>query len=297
MTRPGERTPRDVPLQAAPWLVQLSAGGRPLRATSFAVMPDGSDIPFRLVYPRPAASTVQLHASYLDRIAYMRPGTVMVKTKQSRLVATALLTRDQPDATLSLELPSGASAGGAHGFAAYFKLGVEHILTGFDHLLFLAALLIGVRKTKPMLVIVTTFTLAHSITLGLAAFDVIVLPARIVEPLIAASIIVVGLENIFRREASADRYWLSGLFGLIHGFGFASLLRETALARSGGEMIVALLGFNLGVESGQMLVAAPLVPLLLLLRRKTAFDPQGVRALSTVVIAVSAVWLWQRLAA
>ncbi|MBC8094714.1 MAG: HupE/UreJ family protein, partial [Akkermansiaceae bacterium] len=114
-------------------------------------------------------------------------------------------------------------------FLEFLKLGIEHILIGFDHLLFLCALLIGVRQIKPMLWIITCFTLAHSVTLALSALNIVMLSSRLVEPLIALSIIVVAVENIFRKEATTDRYWMAGGFGLIHGFGFASVLRDTGL--------------------------------------------------------------------
>jgi len=294
MTRAGGRDLIDLPPAAASWLFQLVADGAPLQAQSLVAAPHNVEIPFRIIYPRPASSDLRLRASYFDRIEYMRAGTVTVLTPQSRLLGSALVSRDRPEASLPLVLPAGAAQAGAHGFAAYFRLGVEHILSGFDHLLFLAALLLGVRRARTMLVIVTVFTLAHSVTLGVAAFDAIVLPPRVVEPLIAVSIVIVGLENILRRGAVADRYWLAGAFGLIHGFGFAGLLRET-VAGAGGGMAVPLLGFNLGVEAGQLLVAGLAVPLLLLLRRNALFEREGVRVLSGLVIAISAVWVWQRL--
>lgn len=288
-----------LPAAAAARLVQLSANGSALPPRSFVAAPGDVEIPFRVVYARPATDGVQLRAAYFHKIDYMRPGALVVSNAQRRIIATAMLTSAKPQAAFPLTLTEGETAiAGAHGFADFFRLGVEHILTGFDHLLFLAALLLAVRKIKPMLIIVTAFTAAHSVTLALAAFDLVVLPSRVVEPLIAASIIVVGLENMWRRDATADRYWLAGVFGLIHGFGFAGLLRETLAAGSGSGsgIVVPLMGFNLGVEAGQLLVAALVVPLLLLLRRHARFERYGVPALSAVVIVVSTLWLWQRLA-
>lgn len=296
ITRRGARTPIALAPGAAALLMQMSASGRPLAPSAFVVTPHDSEIPFGIVFPRPKEDAVQLRAAYFDKIDYMKPGTVMVKNQQSRLIASALLTRDRPQAAIPLQLNAASAAVlGKQGFGQFYWLGVEHILTGFDHLLFLAALLIGVRAVKPMLIVITSFTLAHSLTLALAAFDLVVLPSKIVEPLIAVSIIAVGIENIVRRDAIADRYWMAGLFGLIHGFGFSTILRETALAQ-GGAIVVPLLGFNLGVESGQLLVAAVVVPLLLLLRSLNAFNRYGPATLSGLVIAVSGAWLMQRVA-
>ena len=178
-------------------------------------------------------------------------------------------------------------------FRQYFHLGVEHILEGFDHLLFLGALLIGMRQVKPMLVIITCFTLAHSVTLALAALELVQISPRLVEPLIALSIIVVGVENLLRKDATSDRYWMAGGFGLIHGFGFAGVLRDTGLAQA-GSIAMPLFAFNLGVEAGQLLVAAVVVPILLLLRRTAAFERYGRPAVSVLVILISTYWLLER---
>jgi hydrogenase/urease accessory protein HupE len=190
--------------------------------------------------------------------------------------------------------PSSSTVASSPSAGEFFKLGVGHILGGFDHLLFLVALLVGVRKTPAMLGIVTCFTVAHSMTLAMAALKVVTISSRVVEPLIAASIIVVGLENLWRRKATADRFWLAGGFGLIHGFGFASALRETGLGREGASVAMPLFSFNLGVEAGQLLVAALLLPALFLMRRWRPFELHGAWAVSALVIAVSGYWLLER---
>lgn len=115
--------------------------------------------------------------------------------------------------------------------------------------------------------------------------------------MIAASIIVVGLDNLLRKGSATDsamhRYWVAGGFGLIHGFGFAGILRERALA-DGGNILLPLLGFNLGVEAGQLLVATLLVPVLIALRRRAWFERRGAPVLSLLVIGISSVWLAER---
>jgi hypothetical protein len=151
-----------------------------------------------------------------------------------------------------------------------------------------------VRKPVAMLGIISCFTLGHSVTLALAAWDLVRISPRIVEPLIALSIIVVAVENLVRKEAAADRYWMAGGFGLIHGFGFASVLSATGLGQSGAAMAVPLFSFNLGVELGQLAVMAVVVPLLFALRRWPAFERRGATVLSVAVIAMSSYWMWER---
>jgi hydrogenase/urease accessory protein HupE len=175
-----------------------------------------------------------------------------------------------------------------------FKLGIEHILTGYDHLLFLFALLLGCRRFKPMLWVVTGFTVAHSLTLVLAALNLANISPSIVEPLIAASIAIVAVENFRRGEVRWERYALTCGFGLIHGFGFASALRETGLAHGGAELARDLFAFNLGVETGQLAVAAVVVPILFLLRQWGWFARSGAKWLSTAVIFLACYWFVQR---
>ena len=119
-------------------------------------------------------------------------------------------------------------------FWSFLRLGIEHIWTGYDHLLFLAGLLIVCSRVRTIIGIVTSFTVAHSITLGLAATDTFNLPGRLVEPLIAATILYVGAENLIRRGTEPSGRWIIAFaFGLVHGFGFASALRELNLPRTG----------------------------------------------------------------
>jgi len=177
---------------------------------------------------------------------------------------------------------------------AFFGLGVEHILIGFDHLLFLAGLLVACQRVKAMLGVITSFTVAHSITLGLAATGVVDLPGSIVEPLIAASIVYVGIENIVKRGREPKGRWaLTFTFGLIHGFGFAGVLRELGIG-SGPEVVPALLGFNLGVEVGQCLAALAVFPLLMWARKQPKFEPRGPVVISILISLMGAFWLVER---
>ena len=166
---------------------------------------------------------------------------------------------------------------------SFFVLGIEHILTGYDHLLFLLALILRGGNLWSLFKIITAFTLAHSITLVLAVLNVVALPAGFVEPVIALSIAYVAAENLFLRTAQSHRWAVSFLFGLVHGFAFSSVLRELGLPKEG--LIWALLNFNLGVEAGQATAVIVAVPLLLWMRR-SQWERRVVAAISTLVLIV-----------
>jgi hypothetical protein len=160
-------------------------------------------------------------------------------------------------ATLDIDRPV------ATGWLDFVKLGVEHILTGYDHLLFLLALLAVARGFWPVVKIVTAFTLAHSVTLTLAALGFVRIPEHIIEPLIAATIVWVALENLLAAAPDRGRWKWSFGFGLVHGLAFASAL--DALELKGAALVPALVGFNLGVEIGQLVFVVIALPLLTLL--------------------------------
>jgi hydrogenase/urease accessory protein HupE len=175
---------------------------------------------------------------------------------------------------------------------SFFHLGVEHILTGYDHLLFLGALLLRGGRLLSLLKIISAFTVAHSITLALAVLGVVTLPDRLVESVIAASIVWVALENVFLRDAPSQRWRVSFLFGLVHGFGFASALHPLGLPPR--HLALALLGFNLGVEAGQALVVVCLLPVLVWMRG-SAWERPAVRAASLGVALLGLVWFVERI--
>jgi hydrogenase/urease accessory protein HupE len=180
----------------------------------------------------------------------------------------------------------------ATGWFDFIKLGVEHIVTGYDHLLFLVALLATAKGTWSVVRIVTAFTAAHSVTLSLATFGIVTVPERIIEPLIAASIVWVALENLLFSDPDRRRWiWVFG-FGLVHGFGFASALGELDL--EGPSIARALVGFNLGIEIGQLLFVAMFMPVLALLKRgRGAFLTPRIASLA--VITVGTYWLGERI--
>jgi hydrogenase/urease accessory protein HupE len=148
-------------------------------------------------------------------------------------------------------------------FGAFVRHGVEHILLGFDHIAFVLALVLGARSRRAVLAVVTAFTVAHSVTLALAAFGVVTLPASLVEPAIALSIAWVAARNLWQRDGRAP--WIEAfLFGLVHGLGFAGAIGATLASEP--RKLSALVGFNLGVEAGQLAVVAAVLSLYSLAR-------------------------------
>jgi hydrogenase/urease accessory protein HupE len=171
--------------------------------------------------------------------------------------------------------------------------GIHHILIGPDHLLFLVGLLLLGGSLKRLLIVVTSFTVAHSITLSLAALDIFTPPARIIEPAIALSIVYVGFDNLLVKEGRDVRAWIAFAFGFIHGFGFANVLREMDLPRR--ALGWSLFSFNLGVEIGQMMVVLVVASALAVLRSRSEKAGRRVAfAGSILVIAAGAFWFIER---
>jgi len=195
-----------------------------------------------------------------------------------------------PEAPLLIFGDAGGSAQAHGGFADFFLLGVQHILSGYDHLLFLLALLLLGGSIRHLAGIITAFTIAHSITLGLATLDLFSLPPGPVEVAIAASIVYVAVENLIVSEAD-HRWMVTFFFGLVHGFGFAGVLREAGL--TAGNTAIPLLAFNLGVEAGQLAVVLPTVPLLAFLRARLG-ERNVLIPLSCINIVIGVYWILQR---
>ena len=194
-----------------------------------------------------------------------------------------------PEAAVGQE-PSAAPTGDASAWG-FFQMGIEHILTGYDHLVFLLGLVLARARLRSLLAVVTAFTVAHSITLALAVLGVWAPSPAVVEPAIALSIAYVGVENFFVKDAS-KRWRITFPFGLIHGFGFAGALQEIALPP--GKVPVALVSFNLGVEAGQLAAMALVLPLVVFLRDRSWFERRGVRVLSGAVAVAGGIWFVSR---
>jgi hydrogenase/urease accessory protein HupE len=171
--------------------------------------------------------------------------------------------------------------------------GIEHILTGYDHICFLIAVILWATRVWPVVKIVTAFTISHSITLSLAALDIVTLPTMLTESAIAASIIYVAVENYFSRDT--DKRWRDTFFfGFIHGFGFASGLKELNVQQQ--TIVPALASFNIGVEIGQIAIVLLLMPILLFIDRWTGGkrDEKLVYGLSALIALAGTYWLLQR---
>lgn len=176
----------------------------------------------------------------------------------------------------------------------YLRLGYKHILPlGLDHILFIVSLFLLSAKLKPLLWQSLAFTLAHSITLGLAMYKVIQLPSEIVEPLIALSIMYIALENVFVKRLRTSRLAVVFVFGLIHGLGFAGALNEIGLPQK--SYLISLIMFNVGVELGQLTVI--LVAFFLVgkwFRDKPWYHKYIVTPLSLIIAAIALFWFIQR---
>jgi len=172
----------------------------------------------------------------------------------------------------------------------FVLLGIEHILTGYDHIAFLLALIVIGLSIREVLKIITAFTVAHSITLLLAALQIVSLNARLVESVIAFSICYVALENLFKNKA--DYRWLITFgFGLVHGFGFASVLQELIAGKA--NLLVSVVSFNIGVELGQVMIFLVMLPVLSFLKNKIEFRKVTI-ATSLAIFLLGFTWLIER---
>lgn len=202
---------------------------------------------------------------------------------------SVIFTRFEPDYLFD----TGYRVPASEQFLEYLWLGVGHIFRGYDHIAFLLALFF-VRRLVALLKIITAFTVAHTITLALAALGVVSLPSRLVESAIAISIIYVAAENLWRGNDATrgeHRWRITFAFGLVHGFGFAAVLRELGLPAEG--LVRSLLGFNLGVELGQLAIAAVCWPVLLWVARQTWAARVRI-GVSSVLLAFGVAWLVER---
>ena len=206
---------------------------------------------------------------------------------------------------LTSKPPTGPSAGsvGTHStesngwstFVSYIQQGFEHILPeGFDHILFVLGLFLLCRAWKPILIQVTTFTAAHTITLALATLGYVSVNPKIVEPIIAASIVVVALENIFRPTYGKFRILLVFVFGLIHGLGFAQRLIDERIPS--GSIVSSLLGFNIGVEFGQLAVIGLAIAATFWIKDEEKYRGWVVIPASTLIAVAGLFWAYQRIA-
>ena len=270
--------------------LSLESDGRmlSLKAPPAVQREDTTGIRFDLTFEFPPTQVLSITS---EIIAELQRGHSQIVTvyKNGVKLAEAVLERDKP--TVELPLATLAAQKPPSAVRQFLLLGIEHIITGWDHLAFLFGLLVVGGKLRDAVKIITSFTLAHSLTLALATLNVISIPSRIVEPLIAASIVYVGFENIVRDNFS-KRWMLTFAFGLIHGCGFASALREVGVGANGTSVVTPLVCFNLGVELGQLTIAAIMLPLIWKL--KPTFPKRWVPATSVALIVIGSYFLVQR---
>lgn len=210
--------------------------------------------------------------------------------ENGQLVHQELFNKERP----TLEYSTGFPQGTLGVVEKFVRSGIYHIFSGADHILFLLGLLLLGGRLLRLLTIVTAFTLAHSITLSLAALSVINPPERLIESAIALSIVFVGLDNLLIGRTGRDlRVWIAFFFGLVHGFGFAGVLGESGLPKH--ALAWSLFSFNVGVEIGQACIVIGLASVLSMVRRQN--PTLGLRVAnvgSVVVILAGSYWFIQR---
>jgi len=271
--------------------LQLAAGGR--------ILADGDwSAPEAL----PDRQSLRLRAHYRSGVA---PGSVSVTARlfpydpahqtflnfyeKGALTSQAILDASHPQ----FQYFSGSRQGILAVIGKFVPAGIHHILIGPDHLLFLVGLLLLGGSVRRLLLVVSSFTIAHSITLTLAALNVVTPPARLIEPAIALSIVYVGVDNLMVGRGRDVRAWIAFAFGFIHGFGFANVLREMNLPSQ--ALGWSLFSFNLGVEIGQLLVVAVVASALAALKSSNeAASRRLAFAGSLAVVLVGAFWFFQR---
>lgn len=256
-------------------------------------------IHFAIDCPKPPARLRMSYRLFADLDPQHRG---LLRLEAAGLSRTAIFSPQAADQTFELQ-----NASRWRQFLDYGTEGVWHIWQGYDHILFLLSLLLPAvlvwvhRRWQPaqrfheafvdVLKIVTSFTVAHSITLSLATLGFVSLPSRLVESTIAASVVLAALNNVFP-VFHGRRWMVAFFFGLIHGFGFASVLVDLGLPQ--GTLALALVGFNLGVECGQLAIVAAFLPVAFALRRTPLYQ-RGVFWLGSVLIAVIAgIWFAER---
>jgi hypothetical protein len=285
--------------------LQLSNAGAacPLHVTGM-LLDDHSDGAYAVLRLQAgcAADIAVLDASYrlLFDIDPQHKG--LLRLTNAGQTSTAIFTPDSPMQHLDVR-----DASRWRQFADYVKHGVWHIWIGFDHILFLLSLLLPAvlvytakgwqgRDTFrasfiDVLKVVTAFTLAHSVTLTLATLGVVALPSRVVESAIAASVVLAALNNI-RPLFERRRALVAFAFGLIHGFGFASVLLDLGLPKQ--ALLLSLVGFNVGVEIGQLTIVAIFLPLAFAARRTVAYRRWVLVGGSALITLIALVWLFER---
>lgn len=271
--------------------VRLGFDGQPVAIAwgALEVAPERQSVRLAFMVPaeRPARLAVDAYVFPYDPIHQ----TFVNVYEDGALRHQAILQADRR----TLDYYSGTAQGTWAVVETFVPAGIEHILIGPDHVLFLVGLLLLGGSRWRLGAIVTAFTIGHSITLSLAALDILTPPARLIEPTIALSIIFVGADNLLVRRAAIPaasqagprdiRPWIAAVFGLVHGFGFASVLREFGLPPS--ALGWSLFSFNVGVEIGQLLIVIVVASVLATIRRRSARTGDWLTVAGSIVVALA----------
>jgi len=269
-----------------------SADGTPCPAGAATVASDGDGVIVRSIFScRDVSGELVYHSTVLTAVDRTARQVVLIGAGEN--APQALLDDAHTSVAITAAPPPIWTT-----MQRYLVAGVEHIFLGYDHIAFLIAVVLWARRLWPVIKIVTAFTLAHSVTLSLAALQIVVIPSAIVEPAIAASIVFVAVENFFSRNVDG-RWRVTFAFGLIHGFGFASALSDFGLPAN--AVVPALAAFNIGVEIGQVAIVSIVVPALLTVdwlfaadRQKPARAAPLVHVLSAVITVLGSYWFVTR---
>lgn len=270
-----------------PQRLQLQLDGQPFRPGSSATLksdPLSDTVSWTAREARAAGAVVVSAPLFPDR---PEDTTVVLVYRNGQLIDRSALNPAHPSAVIGETV--------FEVMRRFVQMGIFHILSGPDHILFVVGLILVGGAARRLLGVITAFTLAHSLTVSLTALGMTSLSPRLVEPMIALSIVVVGLENLLRRKANFEvRAWLAFGFGFFHGFGFAGALAEVGLPKQ--AIGWSLASFNIGVELGQAFIVLLALPLLGVIRRKSErvgdLVTQGTSAL---IVGAGAVWFVARI--
>jgi hydrogenase/urease accessory protein HupE len=277
-------------------IVALVAGRVTLRDGDRSLLPEWQDVSvvedrhgvqlrFRVPGPRPASIGIATSLFPYDPVHQ----TFVNVYEDGALRQQMIFAAGSPERVYY----SGTTQGVLAVMGTFVPSGVEHIMIGPDHILFLIGLLLLGGSWQALVKIVTAFTVGHSLTLSLAALDIVTPPPTLIEPAIALSIVFVGADNLVRGTGRDLRAWVALVFGLVHGFGFANVLREFGLP--GEALGWSLFSFNVGVEIGQLAIVLVVATLLEFVRRRShTLGHRIAYAGSVVVIAAGAYWFVER---
>jgi hydrogenase/urease accessory protein HupE len=258
------------------------------------IITDSDSVIFTLFYPESVIGTLGFRSDFIEQTNPEFKLTLTIFDAQHTQLGLFIHTFEHRyDEILFDGKSKQANNNGV--FSSFLSLGIHHILLGFDHLIFLLALLIICRTWKSAAIIITCFTLAHTVTLSLASLQIVSMPQDWVEVAIALTIIYVGLENLYFKHKPQHRWLLTSCFGLIHGFGFANVLLGIGLGSTGAPIFIPLFAFNLGVEIGQLGLSVMVLPLMWYMLKFKWYQQKVLPAISIITVLLGGIWAFERL--